>query len=110
MQEEIKVIPMVDVLAEVTGKNVAMDGEIYVFLDSLKKVTVADLALGVKLQNEKQEAKILETKVNEALEYLARTDKKVNLYYDFEDGDDTLEQYIEARRIARKFVRDNQNV
>lgn len=55
------------------------------------------------------EKQVIQQKVNEALTYLARTDKKVLPYYDFEEGEDNLEQYVEARRIARQFVRDNQN-
>ena len=63
--QEINITPMVDILSEITNKTVVMSGEDYVFLDSLKKVTAKDLALGVNLQNEKQLAL---TKVNKAVE------------------------------------------
>lgn len=29
-------------------------------------------------------------------------------YYEFEDGDNSLEWYVEQRSIARQFIRDNQ--
>ena len=50
----------------------------------------------------------MEFKINEAKQFLNKSDKKVLPYYEFEDGDNTLEWYIEERSKARKFIRDNQ--
>ena len=70
--EEINITPMVDILSEITNKIVVMNGEDYVFLDSLKKVTAKDLALGVNLQNEKQLAKAKANETVEKIEALAK--------------------------------------
>lgn len=69
--QEINITPMVDILSEITNKIVVMNGEDYVFLDSLKKVTAKDLALGVNLQNEKQLAKAKANETVEKIEALA---------------------------------------
>lgn len=59
--------------------------------------------------NEEEIAKNeLQLKINEAKQFLNKSDKKVLPYYEFEDGDNTLEWYIEERCKARKFIRDNQ--
>lgn len=50
----------------------------------------------------------LQIKINEAKQFLDKSDKKVMPYYEFEDGDNSLEWYIEERSKARKFIRDNQ--
>lgn len=59
--------------------------------------------------NEKEIAKNeLQSKINEAKQFLDKSDKKVLPYYEFEDDDNTLEWYIDERSKARKFIRDNQ--
>lgn len=47
-------------------------------------------------------------KVNEAKQFLDKTDKKVMPYYEFEYGDNSLEWYIEERSKARAFIRANE--
>ena len=47
-------------------------------------------------------------KVNEAKQFLDKSDKKVMPYYEFEDGDNSLEWYIEERSKARAFIRANE--
>ena len=60
------------------------------------------LALEVEdLENE------LQVKINEAKEFLSKTDKKILPYYEFEKGDNTLEWYVEERSKARAFIRSN---
>lgn len=49
----------------------------------------------------------LQAKISEAKVFLDKSDKKVLPYYEFEEGDNTLEWYIEERSKARKFIRDN---
>lgn len=59
--------------------------------------------------NEEEIAKYeLQIKINEAKQFLDKSDKKVLPYYEFEDNDNDLEWYIEERSKARKFIRDNQ--
>lgn len=50
----------------------------------------------------------LQVKLDESKLFLDRTDKKVMPYYEFEDGDNSLEWYIAERSKARRFIRDNQ--
>lgn len=47
----------------------------------------------------------IEFKVNEAKQFLNKSDKKVLPYYEFEDCDNSLEWYIEERSKARAFIR-----
>lgn len=49
----------------------------------------------------------LQIKINEAKEFLSKTDKKILPYYEFEKGDNTLEWYVEERNKARTFIRSN---
>lgn len=49
----------------------------------------------------------LQVKINEAKEFLSKTDKKILPYYEFEKGDNTLEWYVEERSKARAFIRSN---
>lgn len=49
----------------------------------------------------------LQVKINEAEEFLSKTDKKILPYYEFEKGDNTLEWYVEERNKARTFIRSN---
>ena len=50
----------------------------------------------------------LQHKINDAKQFLDKSDKKVLPYHDFEENDNDLEWYIEERSKARKFIRDNQ--
>lgn len=50
----------------------------------------------------------VEFRINEAKQFLDKSDKKVMPYYEFEDGDNSLEWYIEERSKARAFIRANE--
>ena len=50
----------------------------------------------------------IEFRINEAKQFLDKSDKKVMPYYEFEDGDNSLEWYIEERSKARAFIRENE--
>jgi len=50
----------------------------------------------------------VEFKVNEAKQFLDKSDKKVLPDYEFKDGDNSLEWYIEERSKARAFIRANE--
>lgn len=56
-----------------------------------------------EIQRQELQIKILEAKL-----FLDKTDKKVLPDYESEDGDNTLEWYIEERSKARKFIRANE--
>lgn len=47
-------------------------------------------------------------KVNEAKQFLDKTDKKVLPDYEFKEGDNSLEWYIEERSKVRAFIRANE--
>ena len=57
--------------------------------------------------NKPTEEQILAQKINEAKQFLDNTDKKVLPDYEFREDDNTLEWYIEERKKARAFVREN---
>ena len=50
----------------------------------------------------------LAKQVNEAKAFLDKTDKKVLPDYEFKEGDNTLEWYMEERSKARAFIRANE--
>lgn len=51
----------------------------------------------------------LESKLIEAKLFLDKTDKKVLPDYEFREDDKSLEWYIDERKKARAFIRDNEN-
>ena len=50
----------------------------------------------------------VEFKINEAKQFLNKSDKKVLPDYEFKEGDNSLEWYIEERSKARAFIRANE--
>lgn len=50
----------------------------------------------------------VEFKINEAKQFLNKSDKKVLACYEFKEGDNSLEWYIEERSKARAFIRANE--
>ena len=50
----------------------------------------------------------VEFKINEAKQFLDKSDKKVLPDYEFKEGDNSLEWYIEERSKARAFIRANE--
>lgn len=65
----------------------------------------------IKVINKAKEDEVkqsLEYKVNEAKQFLDKSDKKVLPDYEFKEGDNSLEWYIEERSKARAFIRANE--
>ena len=50
----------------------------------------------------------LQVKIQEAKQFLDKSDKKVLPYYEFKEGDNSLEWYTEERSKARAFIRANE--
>ncbi len=50
----------------------------------------------------------IQVKINEAKQFLDKTDKKVLPDYEFKEGDNSLEWYTEERSKARAFIRANE--
>ena len=73
----------------------------------MKEISLEEIEAIHKAKEEEYKAS-LEYKINEAKQFLNKSDKKVLPYYESEDGDNTLEWYIEERSKARKFIRANE--
>ena len=73
----------------------------------MKEISLEEIEAIHKAKEDEYKAS-LEYKINEAKQFLNKSDKKVLPYYEFEDGDNTLEWYIEERSKSRKFIRNNQ--
>ena len=56
---------------------------------------------------EELQAQELAKHIQEYKNFLDKTDKKVMPYYEFEEGDNTLEWYVAERSKAREFIRIN---
>ena len=56
----------------------------------------------------KTDEQILAEQVQEYKIFLDKTDKKVLHDYEFKEGDNSLEWYIEERSKARAFIRENE--
>ena len=50
----------------------------------------------------------IQFKINEAKQFLDKSDKKVLPYYEFKEGDNSLKWYTEERSKARAFIRANE--
>lgn len=73
----------------------------------MKPISLEEIEAINKAKEEEYKNSV-EFKINEAKQFLDKSDKKVLPYYEFEDNDNSLEWYIEERSKARKFIRDNQ--
>lgn len=95
-----------------TDLNIEVSNAIWVEAHSYNKIIIDGDNISfdkVDWRTEEEIAKQeLQGKINEAKQFLDKSDKKVLPYYEFEDGDNSLEGYIEERSKARKFIRDNQ--
>lgn len=73
----------------------------------LIELTKEEFDAQLELNNKPTDAQILEAKINEYKSYLVSTDFKMMSDYEFEAEDETLEYYIQKRKEARDFIRDN---
>lgn len=79
----------------------------YLITEDMKEISLEEIE-AINKEKEEEFRKTTEYKINEAKIFLNKSDKKVLPYYEFEEGDKSLEWYIEERSKARKFIRDNQ--
>lgn len=79
----------------------------HLITEDMKPISLEEIEAINKVKEEEYKNSV-EFKINEAKQFLDKSDKKVLPYYEFEGGDNSLEWYIEERSKARKFIRDNQ--
>lgn len=79
----------------------------YLITDDIVEISLEEIE-AINKAKEDEYKNSVEFKINEANQFLNKSDKKVLPYYEFEDGDNTLEWYIEERSKARKFIRANE--
>lgn len=79
----------------------------HLITEDMKPISLEEIQ-ALNTAKEEEYKNSVEFKINEAKQFLDKSDKKVLPYYEFEDNDNSLEWYIEERSKARKFIRDNQ--
>ena len=105
---EIKKKPLIDFIVNLTNQRVGLAGETFKYIDTLEDVEVSIIDKAIELQEKEYEDMALKQKVQEAKVFLDRTDKKVLTDYEFKEGDNSLEWYIEERSKVRAFIRANE--
>jgi hypothetical protein len=103
MQNEIVKKPMVDVLTEITGEQVVMDGDRYIALKDGADIGDDFVADAIERQEELYQETILNKRKAEALAYLSTTD-----WYAIrqqETGKLTPSDILEARSKCREILR-----
>lgn len=105
MQEIIK-RPMVDMVAETTGKAIGVKDDNFVYLDTKKEVESTKLSEAVALQEEYYQKDLLVSQLKEKKQYLEDTDHKFLQGYKPKENENLVA--IEAARDeAREFIRSN---
>jgi len=100
---------MIKVEVKINGVYTLVDTEI---LEKFEKGLLAnnyniDGTIDIVAEEKEALDNELQVKINEAKDFLSKTDKKILPYYEFEKGDNTLEWYVEERSKARAFIRSN---
>jgi CRISPR/Cas system CMR-associated protein Cmr3 (group 5 of RAMP superfamily) len=100
-------IPLVDILSEMLNERVVMSGEDYVIFSNLKKIEKTKIDEANVILAEKIAGQELQIKINEAKEYLNKTDHKLYNGYKPKEGED-LVKIERLRDEAREFIRANE--
>lgn len=79
----------------------------YLITKDMKEISLEEIEAIHKAKEEEHKNSV-EFRINEAKQFLDKSDKKVMPYYEFEEGDNSLEWYIEERSKARAFIRANE--
>jgi len=106
-----------DCISDVTGRQVGMRLDEYVYIDTKEKVEDENMELALKLRQEKLDANDFSNKLREANNYLLETSwiwekyaRNVQLLKDITE-DEFRTKYadiITKQEVARKFIRDNE--
>lgn len=75
--------------------------------EDMKEISLEEIE-AINKAKEDEVKQSLEYKINEAKQFLDKTDKKVLSDYEFKEGDNSLEWYTEERSKARAFIRANE--
>ena len=100
-------IPLVDILSEMLKETVVMSGEDYVIFSNLKKIEKTKIDEANVILAEKIAQHELQIKINEAKEYLSKTDHKFYNGYK-PKADEDLVEIERLRDEARDFIRANE--
>jgi len=100
-------IPLVDILSEMLKETVVMSGEDYVIFSNLKKIEKTKIDEANVILAEKIAEQELQIKINEAKEYLNKTDHKFYNGYK-PKADEDLVEIERLRDEARDFIRANE--
>ncbi len=79
----------------------------HLITQDMKEISLEEIEAIHKAKEEEYKNSV-EFKINEAKQLLNKSDKKVLPYYEFKEGDNSLEWYIEERSKARAFIRANE--
>lgn len=79
----------------------------HLITDDMVEISLEEIEVINKAKEDEYKNSV-EFRINEAKQFLDKSDKKVMPYYEFEDGDNSLEWYIEERSKARAFIRANE--
>ena len=104
--EDTVSIPLVDILSEMFKETVVMSGEDYVIFSNLKKIEKTKIDEANVILAEKIAEQELQIKINEAKEYLNKTDHKFYNGYK-PKADEDLVEIERLRDEARDFIRAN---
>ena len=91
-----------------TDLNIEVSNAIWFEAQSFNKIIIDGKNITFDKVDWRTDREKLQVKIQEAKQFLDKSDKKVLAYYEFKEGDNSLEWYIEERSKARAFIRANE--
>ena len=88
--------------------NIEVSNAIWFEAQSFNKIIIDGENISFDKVDWRTDEEKLQVKINEAKQFLNKSDKKVLPDYEFKEGDNSLEWYIEERSKARAFIRENE--
>ena len=79
----------------------------YLITDDMVEISLEEIE-AINKAKEDEYKNSIEFRINEAKQFLDKSDKKVLPYYELKEGDNSLEWYTEERSKARAFIRANE--
>ena len=101
---------LIDVISKITNRQIAMSGDIYVYLDDISPISdevLVEAETELIMLKQKQE---LKEKILEAKAYLASTDFKMTIDYYATLTEAEQIELTTLRAEAREFIRVNEGV
>ncbi len=91
-----------------TDLNIEVSNAIWFKAQSFNKIIIDGENISFDKVDWRTDREKLQVKIQEYKLFLDKTDKKVLPDYEFKEGDNSLEWYIEERSKARAFIRANE--